>query len=53
MLIRNMIIKREKLRPNTHNHDNTENTVPMLKEYYEIFFIFTLEQIIVLNKYCT
>ena len=24
-----------------------------LKEYYEIFFIFTLEQIIVLNKYCT
>ena len=25
----------------------------VLKEYYEIFFIFTLEQIIVLNKYCT
>ena len=22
------------------------------KEYYEVFFIFTFEQIIVLNKYC-
>ena len=28
-------------------------TSEILKEYYEIFFNFTLEQIIVLNKYST
>ena len=33
--------------------DALSNPIMSLKEYYVIFFIFTLEQIIVLNTYCT